>query len=55
MIHGYIHPAISFVAFNNLYTICASEDRLCGLVVKVPGCRSRGPGSIHGATIFSEK
>jgi hypothetical protein len=21
------------------------EDRLCGLVVRVPGCRSRGPGS----------
>jgi hypothetical protein len=20
-------------------------DRLCGLVVRVPGCRSRGPGS----------
>jgi hypothetical protein len=30
-------------------------DRLCGLVVKVPGYRSRGPGSIHGATRFSEK
>jgi hypothetical protein len=24
-------------------------DRLCGLVVKVPGYRSRGPGSILGA------
>jgi hypothetical protein len=27
-------------------------DRLCGLVVRVPGCRSRGPGSIPGATRF---
>jgi hypothetical protein len=27
-------------------------DRLCGLVVKVPGYRFRGPGSIPGATRF---
>jgi hypothetical protein len=31
------------------------SDRFCGLVVKVPGYRSRGPGSILGATGFSEK
>jgi hypothetical protein len=31
------------------------NDRLCGLVVRVPGYRSRGPGSIPGATRFSEK
>jgi hypothetical protein len=30
-------------------------DRLCGLVVRVPGNRSRCPGSIPGAAIFSEK
>jgi hypothetical protein len=30
-------------------------DRLCGLVVRVPGYRSRGPGSIPGTTRFSEK
>jgi hypothetical protein len=30
-------------------------DRLCGLVFRVPGYRSRGPGSIPGATTFSEK
>jgi hypothetical protein len=30
-------------------------DRPCGLVVRVPGCRSRGPGSIPFATRFSEK
>jgi hypothetical protein len=29
-----------------------SSDRLCGLVVRVPGYRSRGPGSIPGATRF---
>jgi hypothetical protein len=28
-------------------------DRLCGLVVRVPGYRSRDRGSIHGATRFS--
>jgi hypothetical protein len=30
-------------------------DRLCGLVVRVSGHRSRGLGSIPGATTFSEK
>jgi hypothetical protein len=28
---------------------------LCGLVVRAPGYRSRGPGSIPGVTRFSEK
>jgi hypothetical protein len=28
---------------------------LCGLVSRVPGYRPRGPGSIPGATRFSEK
>jgi hypothetical protein len=31
------------------------KDRLCGLVVRVPGYRSRGPGSIPGAIRFCEK
>jgi hypothetical protein len=31
------------------------SDRLCGLVIRVPGYRSRGQGSIPGATRFSEK
>jgi hypothetical protein len=30
-------------------------DGLCGLVVRVPGYRSRVPGSIPGATRFSEE
>jgi hypothetical protein len=30
-------------------------DRLCGLVFRVPGYTSSGPGSIPGATICSEK
>jgi cellulose synthase/poly-beta-1,6-N-acetylglucosamine synthase-like glycosyltransferase len=37
---------ISFISF-----LC----HLCGLVVRVPGYRSRGPGSVPGATRFSEK
>jgi hypothetical protein len=32
----------------------AVADRLCGLVVRVPDYRSRGPGSIADATTFSE-
>jgi hypothetical protein len=35
--------------------ICVDEDCLCGLVVRIPGYRSRGLGSIPGATTFSEK
>jgi hypothetical protein len=30
-------------------------DRLCGLAVRVPSYRSTDPGSIPGATKFSEK
>jgi hypothetical protein len=30
--------------FWNLNSLFYSEDRLCGLVVRVPGYRSRGPG-----------
>jgi hypothetical protein len=31
------------------------RKRLCGLVVRVPGYGSRGPGLIPGAARFSEK
>jgi hypothetical protein len=37
--------------FNNIYIY----DHLCGLVVRVPGYRSRDPGSIPGAARFSER
>jgi hypothetical protein len=30
------------------------DDRLCGLVVTVPGYISRDPSSIPGATMFTE-
>jgi hypothetical protein len=38
-----------------LNVLILPADRLCVLVVRVPGYRSRGPGSIPGATGFSEK
>jgi hypothetical protein len=38
-----------------IYVMQKKVDRLCGLVARVPGYRSRGPGSIRGATRFSEK
>jgi hypothetical protein len=37
---------------NDIHIEC---DRLCGLMVRVPSCRYRGPGSIPGATRVSEK
>jgi hypothetical protein len=35
--------------------LCHVVDRICGLVVRVPAYRSRGPGSITGASRYSEK
>jgi hypothetical protein len=40
---------------SNLYALEGYSDRLCVLVVRIPGYGSRGPGSILRATIFSEK
>jgi hypothetical protein len=39
-----------------IYTrcLCCQSDRLCGLVVRVPGYRYKGPGSIPGTTSFSK-
>jgi hypothetical protein len=34
---------------------CQYSDHLCGLVVRVPDYRFKGPGLIPGATRFSEK
>jgi hypothetical protein len=42
---------ILFIYFF-FFAICI---RLCGLLVRVSGCRSRGPGSIPGSTRLSEK
>jgi hypothetical protein len=38
-----------------IFRVEPGYDLLCGLVVRVPGYRSRFPGSIPGITRFSEK
>jgi hypothetical protein len=38
-----------------LMSVCVSHDLLYDLVVRVPDYRSRGPGSIPGATRFCDK
>jgi hypothetical protein len=38
-----------------IFELREKSDCLHGLVIRVPGYRSRGPGSIPGATRFSEK
>jgi hypothetical protein len=45
----------TLVLVNEIYMPVSKKDSLCGLVAKVPGYRSRGQGSIPGATRFSEK
>jgi hypothetical protein len=43
-IHKHVLLTYAYVIFD-----------LCGLVVRVPGYRSRGPGPILDDTVFSEK
>jgi hypothetical protein len=45
---------LTVVNFDNNNNIIIIRDRLCGLMVRAPGYRSRGQGSIPGATRFSE-
>jgi hypothetical protein len=45
---------VDLLIMKYLKIFVCHEDRLCGLVVRVPGYRSRSPGSILGATRFSE-
>jgi hypothetical protein len=53
----YVFKVVSFLQVCKLIFegISHLSDRLCDLVVRVPGYRSRGPGSIPDATRFSEK
>jgi hypothetical protein len=46
----YAHLEVHYYTFHILIIDC-----LCGLVVRVPGYISRGPGSIPSAIRFSEK
>jgi hypothetical protein len=41
--------------YGNYIFVHSELDRLCGVVVRVSGYRSRGPGSIPCATKFSDK
>jgi hypothetical protein len=50
-----VNPGFALcIAYIN-HTFTSPCDRLFGLVVRVPGYRSRGPCSIPSATRFSEK
>jgi hypothetical protein len=51
----YLHALKSISNYYYYYYYYYYEDRFCDLEVRVPGNRSRGPGSIPGATTFSEK
>jgi hypothetical protein len=52
-LHNIYKVSLSVPSFKNY--IYRRKDRLCGLVVKVLGYRSGGPGSIPGTTRFSGK
>jgi hypothetical protein len=45
----------SIIIMNIFSSILEHTDSLYGLLVRVPGYISRGPGSIPGAKRFSEK
>jgi hypothetical protein len=48
-------PVTGITLLYLLLLLLLLSDRLCGLVVRVLGYRSRGPGQIPGATRFPEK
>jgi hypothetical protein len=52
---GYIEHAREELSRNKIEFENRERNRLCGLVGRVSGYRSRGPGSIPGPTRFSEK
>jgi hypothetical protein len=43
------------ISYTIIIITLSMHDRLCGLVVRIPGYRSSGPSSIPAATRFSEK
>jgi hypothetical protein len=47
--------SVNLITFLHLMTIIRMCVPCCGLVVRVPGYRSKGPGSIPGSTNFSQK
>jgi hypothetical protein len=53
--HARARTATSSTRVNKLFDCDSREGPPLNLAVRVPGYRSRGPGSIPGATRFSEK
>jgi hypothetical protein len=51
--HSTVNSPCSWYSFIKL-SMNTVTDHLCGLVIGVPGYRSRGPGSIPGTTRFYE-
>jgi hypothetical protein len=51
----FLTPVLKYLNFDTVSEYPFAIDHFCGLVVSVPGYRSRGPGSNPGATRFSEK
>jgi hypothetical protein len=47
---GYLYKTTLHIYFNTVYMhmIYLVYYFLCGLVIRIPGCRSSGPGSIPG-------
>jgi hypothetical protein len=54
-IYIYIYCVSCEVRTEFIHVMNKKVDLLCGLVVRVPGYRPKGPGSIPEATRFSEK
>jgi hypothetical protein len=50
----YLFWTILIFSTITIYFLIYLVDRLCGLVVRVPGYISRSPGSIPGAIRFSK-
>jgi hypothetical protein len=44
-----------FCLFDTIFRRINKSNRFCGAVIRVPGYKSKGTGSIPGATRFSEK
>jgi hypothetical protein len=54
----YEESELTLLCFNEIFIImwyAKGNDRFCGLVLRVPGYRSRGPGLIPGTTRFYDK
>jgi hypothetical protein len=53
--NGYFRRLVGCFCVQVLCNYTVLVQNLCGLVVRVPGCRPRGPGFDIGATTSSEQ